>query len=148
MHIERLMEYGYNLANLLSFIRWWITSDRFGKDRQKGEGGDRRGRTHTIAIHYREPHDLRLEKGVIFSDEPRELKENEFSIQNDLDKVTGKIEKWLREKAAMQPHNVSITRFREAKRIYGIADIGFFAQSVGITNWGLLIHADVVGVPK
>jgi len=142
LHIERLMEYGHGVDNLTSFIRWWITND----GRKEGEAKGR-SRIYTISARYSEL-DLELKKDVIFSDETRALRNGEVSISDGLEEFMKEIKKWLKEKTALSPEEVDVVRYRDAKKQFGMAGMGFFVRSVGITDLGLLIHTDVIGIPK
>jgi hypothetical protein len=138
------MEYGHGVDNLISFIRWWISYDCW-KEGKNGMPG--RVYITTITTHH-SGLDLRIGKDSIFNDEPRALKDGEMLIPGDLERLMGEVGGWLKEKAVLSPEKVDIGRCLDAREQFGMAGMGFFVQSIGITDSGLLIHADVIGISK
>jgi len=138
------MEYGHGVNNLVSFIRWWITYNCWYEGKNGNPG---RAYTTTITANH-SGLELRISKDSIFNDEPRALKDGEMLIPGDLERFMGEVGGWLKERAVLNPEKVDIGRCLDAREQFGMAGMGFFVQSTGITDSGLLVHADVIGIPK
>ncbi|TFG35965.1 MAG: hypothetical protein E4H47_00080 [Parcubacteria group bacterium] len=154
----KIFGYAHNYKDISEFIKWWLRKGGgyWDKDIKKTDSVhgffSSKDIDRTVLVREEGRLDLIIEKDIIVSDRPRELRKGEMYLNKDSMKgffaTAEKAETWLATRRDFDPKEIDEKKAYEQGIRFDTIGVGFLLETVDRDDWQLHIRAGVVGIPQ